>query len=82
MIRFSRRSVHVATLALAVLGYCASGSTFAQATYPNKPVKIVLPYPAGGGSDAVARMVCTLQQRNHHHPLYRPHSTRRPNLDW
>ena len=69
MIRISRRSVHVATLALAVLGYCASGSTFAQATYPNKPVKIVLPYPAGGGSDAVARMIADKLQQTWGQPV-------------
>lgn len=63
MIRFSRRSVHFATLALVIAGFCASGSTFAQSTYPNKPVKIVLPYPAGGGSDAVARMIADKLQQ-------------------
>jgi tripartite-type tricarboxylate transporter receptor subunit TctC len=29
----------------------------AQADYPNKPIKIVVPFPAGGTSDVLARMV-------------------------
>ena len=69
MIRFSRRSVHFATLALVIAGFCASGSTFAQSTYPNKPVKIVLPYPAGGGSDAVARMIADKLQQTWGQPV-------------
>jgi tripartite-type tricarboxylate transporter receptor subunit TctC len=30
---------------------------FAQGAWPNRPVKIVVPYPAGGVTDAVARMI-------------------------
>jgi tripartite-type tricarboxylate transporter receptor subunit TctC len=29
----------------------------AQADYPNKPITLVVPYPAGGANDAVARLV-------------------------
>ena len=42
-------------VALACLG-CALINP-AVAAYPEKTVKIVVPYPAGGGSDAVARIV-------------------------
>ena len=31
------------------------GISSAQAVYPNQPVKIIMPWPAGGGSDVVAR---------------------------
>ncbi len=42
-------------LALVLLGCCAS---LAQAQpYPNKPVKLVIPYPPGGIADTVARLL-------------------------
>jgi len=31
-------------------------TVFAQ-SYPNKPIKIVIPFPAGGGPDLVARLI-------------------------
>src|SRR5258706_11151786 len=40
----------------AALLACASGSALAQ-TYPNQPVKILLPYGAGGVADITARVV-------------------------
>jgi tripartite-type tricarboxylate transporter receptor subunit TctC len=42
-------------ITLSVLGL-SSFSALAD-SYPNKPVKIVIPYAAGGGSDAVARIM-------------------------
>lgn len=47
------RRLLTATLALAL---CAPAA-FAQADYPSKPIRIVVPYAAGGGTDAVARVV-------------------------
>lgn len=69
MIHLSRRSIQVAALALSFLGPWSYGSTFAQAAYPNKPVKIVLPYPAGGGSDAVARLIADKLQQSWGQPV-------------
>ena len=45
------------TLALATAGVAlfAAGSAMAQA-YPNKPITIVVAYPAGGDTDAMARL--------------------------
>ena len=45
---------HLLSLCLAA-GALASGAAHAQA-YPNKPVKIVVPYAAGGGGDVLARL--------------------------
>ena len=41
---------------LAVMG---AGSALAQAqtAYPTQPIKFIVPYPAGGATDVLARMV-------------------------
>ena len=41
---------------LVSVALCASHSAFAQA-YPARPITVVVPYPAGGPSDVVARIV-------------------------
>src|SRR5436853_136776 len=32
-------------------------AALAQADYPNKPIKLISPFPAGGTSDVMARMI-------------------------
>src|SRR3954469_6382343 len=32
-------------------------SAAAQTTWPNRPVKLIVPFPPGGGSDAVGRVI-------------------------
>ena len=44
----------LAVLALSVLGIPA-----AQAAYPERPIRIIVPFPPGAGIDLVARMVAT-----------------------
>ena len=41
--------------ALAALGVASPLWTQAQSTWPTKPVTLVVPFPAGGGTDAFAR---------------------------
>jgi tripartite-type tricarboxylate transporter receptor subunit TctC len=48
---------NVARLACAALTAAAAGAAFAQAGYPGKPVRIVVPSSAGGGTDIVARII-------------------------
>ncbi len=51
-----RRKV-LATLAAATALVAATGGTaLAQGAYPNKPITIVVAYPAGGDVDVLARM--------------------------
>src|SRR3989449_9122039 len=49
---FNRLLRQIAGLALPV---CAGGEVFAQAAYPAKPVKIVVPYSTGGPAAIYAR---------------------------
>src|SRR5713101_7781975 len=44
-------------VAVGVAHFAASGAATAQAQFPNQPVKLVVPYSAGGLPDTVARIV-------------------------
>ena len=52
----SFRSI-LSALVLSMLGAVSSGTALAQANYPDKPVRFVVPYPPGGGTDVIARIV-------------------------
>ncbi len=48
----------VLTAGAAAAWTAASSGVHAQTgTYPNKSIRLIVPFPAGGGTDAVARMV-------------------------
>lgn len=51
------RPVDIARFACAALAAAAAGAAFAQAGYPGKPVRLVVPSSAGGGTDIVARII-------------------------
>mgnify|MGYP000001601932 CR=1 FL=1 len=52
----TKRSV-IKALAIAALGICGVSSAFAQADYPNKPIKLIVAFPPGGTSDVMGRLV-------------------------
>lgn len=51
----NRRSYMLRLCAIAALATCVSAGVSAQGSYPTKPIKLVVPYPPGGGVDAIAR---------------------------
>ena len=52
-----RRSAHHALLHSLSLALSRCGSVAVAQDYPTRPVKIVVPFPAGGGTDALTRFV-------------------------
>ena len=60
---FTRRMALATLSSLALLG---AGSTLAQAqtAYPSQPIKFIVPYPAGGATDVLARMVAQKMQES------------------
>ncbi|PUE56780.1 hypothetical protein B9Z36_09650 [Limnohabitans sp. Rim8] len=54
-VALSRRGL-LGLLFSALVGVCTP-QALAQAGYPNKPIRFIVPYPAGGGTDIVARLL-------------------------
>lgn len=50
-----RRELMIA--ASAITAGSITGTSFAQNVYPNKPIRVVIPYPPGGPTDIVGRIV-------------------------
>ena len=52
-------STHILGAVMACVCLAASNGIHAQAAWPNQPLKLVVPYPAGGNADAIGRLVAT-----------------------
>jgi tripartite-type tricarboxylate transporter receptor subunit TctC len=52
---FMKKILTLIAAAITAVGLVTSA--FAQSDYPNKPVKIIVPFPAGGTSDVMGRLV-------------------------
>jgi tripartite-type tricarboxylate transporter receptor subunit TctC len=63
LFRLSRRTL--CGIALATVGSAA----FAQAWTPDRPLTMVVPWGAGGGTDAVARMLASLMEKDLGQPV-------------
>ena len=53
----TRRSLLTSLAAASAASALAPWGAFAQAAYPTRPVKVIVPYAAGGGTDFFARLV-------------------------
>lgn len=51
------KSLRVLISLLSIACGLASVAAYAQETYPNKPIRFVVPWPPGGASDIVARLI-------------------------
>ncbi len=51
MHRLSRRSLFTASAA------ALAAPALAQSRYPNRPIQLIVPWGAGGGTDATARII-------------------------
>ncbi|MCE9639825.1 MAG: tripartite tricarboxylate transporter substrate binding protein [Betaproteobacteria bacterium] len=53
----ARAHTRCARVLLAVALLCAASGTACAQTYPSKPIKLVIPYPPGGSTDVIGRLV-------------------------
>jgi tripartite-type tricarboxylate transporter receptor subunit TctC len=61
--KFNRRNLIAGSAAL------LATPTFAQNAYPNRPITLVVPWGAGGGTDATARIVASLLEKDLGQPV-------------
>ncbi|WP_108661587.1 tripartite tricarboxylate transporter substrate binding protein [Acuticoccus kandeliae] len=57
-----RRTLLTAATAIAALGLVGTGTAMAQSSYPERPIQMIVPWGAGGGTDAVGRIFASLLQ--------------------
>jgi tripartite-type tricarboxylate transporter receptor subunit TctC len=64
-----RSSFHLARRAVVGLALCAAATGALAQTYPDRPITMVVPWGAGGGTDAVARMIANLMEKDLGQPV-------------
>lgn len=67
--RLSRLSTLTRRTVLGLSLAAAAGGAFAQQRWPDRPITLVVPWGAGGGTDAVARMLGSLMEKDLGQPV-------------
>jgi hypothetical protein len=65
----TRRSVLAGTAAAGAATALGLKPTFAQGAWPSRPITMIVPWGAGGGTDATARIIGTLLERDLKQPV-------------
>ncbi|RPI43988.1 MAG: tripartite tricarboxylate transporter substrate binding protein [Hyphomicrobiaceae bacterium] len=60
---------HVRTIVLAALAAASLVAENAQAAFPERPITVIVPWAAGGGTDAVARQISHMLERDLKQPI-------------
>jgi tripartite-type tricarboxylate transporter receptor subunit TctC len=69
MASFTRRAFIASTAAAASAAGLKVGPAFAQANYPTRPIQMICPWGAGGGTDATARIVAAILEKDLGQPV-------------
>ena len=67
--RLTRRAVLAAAAATGAATSFGLGTARAQGSWPNRPITLVVPWGAGGGTDATARIIGTLLESSLKQPV-------------
>jgi tripartite-type tricarboxylate transporter receptor subunit TctC len=66
---FMTRSRRFALALIASISTLTTGMAYAQAGYPSKPIKVVVPFPAGSTTDIIARAIADKMSQSMGQPL-------------
>ena len=60
---------HIRTLAVALVALGLCGATPSRAAFPEQPITLIVPWAAGGGTDAIARMIGAQMEKEWKQPV-------------
>ena len=60
---------HIVRLCLAALAAVSLLGAPARAAFPDRPITLIVPWAAGGGTDAIARQVAMMLERDLKQPV-------------
>jgi tripartite-type tricarboxylate transporter receptor subunit TctC len=69
MASFTRRGFIASTAAAASAAGLKAGPASAQGNYPTRPIQMICPWGAGGGTDATARIVAAILEKDFGQPV-------------